>query len=216
MFNVIQLLRITTVHYYSITSNYSIITTNYYLIITTNYYFWWFHYYILIRKVIRSNETITTYYFPGQLGDVPAPSGRHPAPVSAASSVYTPRLRVSASELRNSVYHSFTSGASDSADLPAISVFAAISTYDVNSCPNFVAVCGTANLPFRRLPSSTAPSPWLAPTASALWWSTRSRSLLPTGPSSGPSSSVLPSPPTRTVTFGPDASRRSPQTRMLR
>ena len=45
-------------------------TTNYYVIITTNYYIWWFHYYILFRKVIRSNETITTYYFPGQLGDV--------------------------------------------------------------------------------------------------------------------------------------------------
>ena len=72
MFNVIQLLRITTVHYYTITANYSIITTNYYVIITTNYYIWWFHYYILFRKVIRSNETITTYYFPGQLGDGPA------------------------------------------------------------------------------------------------------------------------------------------------
>jgi len=71
VFNVIQLLRITTVHYYTITANYSIITTNYYVIITTNYYIWWFHYYILFRKVIRSNETITTYYFPGQLGDVP-------------------------------------------------------------------------------------------------------------------------------------------------
>ncbi len=47
----------------------------------------------------------------------------------------TPRLRVSASELRNSAYHSFTSGASDSEDLPALPVFAAISTYDVNSCP---------------------------------------------------------------------------------
>jgi hypothetical protein len=70
VFNVIQLLRITTVHYYTITANYSIITTNYYVIITTNYYIWWFHYYILFRKVIRSNETITTYYFPGQLGDV--------------------------------------------------------------------------------------------------------------------------------------------------
>ena len=69
MFNVIQLLRITTVHYYTITANYSIITTNYYVIITTNYYIWWFHYYILFRKVIRSNEIITTYYFPGQLGD---------------------------------------------------------------------------------------------------------------------------------------------------
>jgi hypothetical protein len=69
VFNVIQLLRITTVHYYTITANYSIITTNYYVIITTNYYIWWFHYYILFRKVIRSNETITTYYFPGQPGD---------------------------------------------------------------------------------------------------------------------------------------------------
>ena len=71
-----QLLRITTVHYYTITANYSIITTNYYVIITTNYYIWWFHYYILFRKVIRSNdfflrsnEIITTYYFPGQLAD---------------------------------------------------------------------------------------------------------------------------------------------------
>ena len=46
-----QLLRITTVHYYTITANYSIITANYYVTITTSYYIWWFPYYILFRKV---------------------------------------------------------------------------------------------------------------------------------------------------------------------
>ncbi len=64
-----QLQRITTMHYYTITSNYLDIAINYYETITTNTYIWWFYYYVLFRKVIRSNEIITTYYFPGQLGD---------------------------------------------------------------------------------------------------------------------------------------------------
>jgi hypothetical protein len=64
-----QLLRITSVHYYTITANYLSITTNYYEIITTNYYIWWFYYYVLFRNVIRSNEIITTYYLPRQPGD---------------------------------------------------------------------------------------------------------------------------------------------------
>jgi hypothetical protein len=54
-----QLLRITTVHYYTITANYSSITTNYYETITTNKNIWWLYSYVLLF-------INTTYYLPKQ------------------------------------------------------------------------------------------------------------------------------------------------------
>jgi hypothetical protein len=56
--------------YYYIQCNTTSITTHYFHFIASHYYKACFHYYPLLRRVIGSNEFITSYYFPPQLGYV--------------------------------------------------------------------------------------------------------------------------------------------------